>query len=188
MDNIELKERLKKIILEKSYEKRKVILASGKESNFYFDGKQTTLHAEGAYLVGKLMFEIIKEYNEKIEAVGGPTLGADPIATSISLVSYLENSPINAFIVRKEPKGHGKKLWIEGNKNLKKGCNVAIVEDVITTGGSILKAINIVKNEGYKIGPIIVLVDREEGGRENIEKEGYQLFSVFKKSDLIGQD
>ncbi len=180
-----MRERLKKIIMELSYENREITLVSGRKSNFYFDGKQTTLNAEGGYLTGKLMFDIIKNFTPQITAVGGPTLGADPIATSVALVSYLEQSPINAFIVRKEPKGHGKKLWIEGDKNLKKGNVVAIVEDVITTGGSILKAAKIVEEEGYKIGLIVVLVDREEGGLENIEKEGYKIFSIFKKSELI---
>ncbi len=178
-----MKERLKNIIKKMSYEKREVTLASGRKSSFYFDGKQTTLNGEGAYLTGKLMFDIIKNYPE-IKAVGGPTIGADPIATSVAMVSFLEKNGINAFIVRKEPKGYGKKLWIEGNKNLVKGCSVAIVEDVITTGGSILKAIDIVENEGYKVALVVVLVDREEGGRENIEKAGYKLMSVFKKSDI----
>ena len=178
------RERLFKIIKDFSYEKREVILTSGRKSNFYFDGKQTTLHPEGAYLTGKLMYEIIKNSEIKINAVGGPTIGADPIATAVSIVSFIENNPIPAFIVRKQPKGHGKNLWIEGNKHLNKGDTVAIVEDVITTGGSILKAIEVVENEGYNVGMIIVLVDREEGGRENIENRGYKLFSVFKRTDF----
>ncbi len=184
MDKNNLKKRLFEIIKKISYEKREVILTSGRKSNFYFDGKQTTLHPEGAYLTGKLMYDIIKKAGVKVEAVGGPTIGADPIATSISIVSYLEGNPIPAFIVRKQPKGHGKNLWIEGNKNLIKGANVAIVEDVITTGGSILKAIEVVEKEGFKVSMVVVLVDREEGGRENIENKGYKLFSVFKRSDF----
>ena len=184
MDKNNLKKRLFEIIKKISYEKREVILTSGRKSNFYFDGKQTTLHPEGAYLTGKLMYDIIKKAGVKVEAVGGPTIGADPIATSISIVSYLAGNPIPAFIVRKQPKGHGKNLWIEGNKNLKKGANVAIVEDVITTGGSILKAIEVVEKEGFKVSMVVVLVDREEGGRENIENKGYKLFSVFKRSDF----
>ena len=179
-----MKERLKEIIKELSYEKREVTLASGRKSNFYFDGKQTTLNSEGAYLTGKLMFDILKNYPE-IKAVGGPTMGADPIAASVAVVSFFEKKPLNSFIVRKEPKGYGKKLWIEGSKNLEKGCNVAILEDVITTGGSILKAIKVVEEEGYNVALVIVLVDREEGGKENIEKEGYKLVSVFKKSEII---
>ncbi len=180
-----MKERLKEIIKELSYEKREVTLASGRKSNFYFDGKQTTLNAEGAYLVGKLMFDIIKNYEKPVKGVGGPTMGADPIATSVAMVSFLEKAPINAFIVRKEPKGYGKKLWIEGSKNLNQGDVVAIVEDVVTTGGSILKAIKKVEEQGYEIGPVIVLVDREEGGKENIEQAGYKLFSVLKKSEIV---
>ena len=179
-----MKERLKEIIKKMSYEKREVILASGRKSNFYFDGKQTTLNAEGAYLTGKLMFEILKDFSN-VKAVGGPTMGADPIATAVAIASFLDNKPLNAFIVRKEPKGHGKKLWIEGNKNLNKGDSVAILEDVITTGGSILKAIKIVEEEGFKVEAVVVLVDREEGGRENIEKAGYKLISLFKKSELL---
>ncbi len=178
------KKRLKEIIEKFSYEKRKVILTSGRESNFYFDGKQTTLHPEGAYLTGKLIFEIIKKEAPNVKAVGGPTIGADPIATSVSVVSFIEGKPIPAFIVRKQPKGHGKNLWIEGNKHLKKGYSVAVVEDVITTGGSILKAIDIIEKEGYKVDIVIVLVDREEGGKEEIEKRGYRVFSLFKRSEF----
>ena len=178
------KQRLFEIIKKFSYEKREVILTSGRKSNFYFDGKQTTLHPEGAYLTGKLMYEIIKNEAPHIKAIGGPTIGADPIATAISVVSFLDNNPIPAFIVRKKPKGHGKNLWIEGNKHISKGDSVAIVEDVITTGGSILKAIEIVEKEGLKVDIVIVLVDREEGGKEEIEKRGYKLFSIFKKSDF----
>jgi len=178
------RKRLFEIVKNLSYEKREVILTSGRKSNFYFDGKQTTLHPEGAYLVGKLMYDIIKNSGIDVKAVGGPTIGADPIATAITIVSYLNGNPIPAFIVRKQPKGHGKNLWIEGNKNLNRGDNVAIVEDVITTGGSILKAIEIVENEGYRVGMVLVLVDREEGGKEEIEKRGYRLFSLFRRSEF----
>ena len=179
-----MKERLKEIIRKLSYEKREVILASGRKSNFYFDGKQTTLNAEGAYLTGKLMFQEIKNYPE-IKAIGGPTMGADPIAASVAVVSFIEGNPLNAFIVRKEPKKHGKMLWIEGAKNLKQGEQVAIVEDVITTGGSILKAAKVVEESGYNVGLVVVLVDREEGGRENIENAGYKFISILKKSEIV---
>ena len=179
-----MKEKLKEIRKKFSYEKREVTLASGRKSNFYFDGKQTTLNAEGAYLTGKLMFQAIKDYPE-IKAIGGPTMGADPIATSVAVVSFLEGTPLNAFIVRKEPKKHGKMLWIEGSKNLQKGDCVAIVEDVITTGGSILKAAKIVEDAGYYVKLVVVLVDREEGGRENIEKAGYKFISILKKSEIV---
>ncbi len=177
--------RLLQIIREKSYEKGEITLTSGKKSNFYVDGKQTTLDSEGGYLVGKLFHEMIKRSRIPVEAVGGPTLGADPIVTAISIVSYLEGVPIQAFIIRKEPKKHGKGTWIEGDKNLKPGTNVAIVEDVVTTGGSMLRAIEIAQAQGLRVVQVLALVDREEGGRENLAKEGHTLASIFTKSDIV---
>jgi orotate phosphoribosyltransferase len=180
------KERLKKIIIELSYEKRNVTLASGRQSDFYFDGKQTTLHPEGGYLTGKLFFEAIKDV-EGVEGVGGLTLGADPIATATSVVSFLEGKPVPGFIIRKEPKGHGTGAWLEGRKNLKPGAQVVIVEDVVTSGGSSMKAIKRAEEEGLKVLGVVTLVDREEGGRENIEKEGYWLKSIFTKSEILAK-
>ncbi len=178
------RERLKEIIIKLSYEKRQVTLASGRESDFYFDGKQTTLHPEGGYLTGKLFFESIRDVPD-IEGVGGLTLGADPIATATSVVSYLEGRPIPAFIIRKEPKGHGTGAWLEGRKNFRPGSRVVIVEDVVTTGGSSMKAVRRAEEEGLKVLGIVALVDREEGGRENIEKEGYWLRAIFTKAEIL---
>ena len=178
------RERLKKIIIELSYEKRNVVLASGRASDFYFDGKQTTLHPEGGYLTGKLFFESIRDV-EGVEGVGGLTLGADPIATATSLVSFLEGKPIPGFIIRKEPKGHGTGAWLEGRKNLKPGARVVIVEDVVTSGGSSIKAIKRAEEEGLVVLGVVTLVDREEGGRENIEKEGYWMKSIFTKAQIL---
>jgi orotate phosphoribosyltransferase len=178
------RERLKQIILEKSYEKRKVVLSSGIESDFYFDGKQTTLHPEGSYLTGRLFFSAIRDV-ERIDGVGGLTLGADPIATALSLTSFLEGRPMPAFIIRKEPKGHGTGAWLEGRKNLSDGARVVIVEDVVTSGGSSLKAIKRAEEEGMNVLGVVTLVDREEGGRENIEKAGYWLKAIFTKSDIL---
>ena len=178
------RERLKKIIIELSYEKRNVVLASGRASDFYFDGKQTTLHPEGGYLTGKLFFESIRDV-EGVEGVGGLTLGADPIATATSVVSFLEGRPIPGFIIRKEPKGHGTGAWLEGRKNLKPGARVVIVEDVVTSGGSSIKAIKRAEEEGLVVLGVVTLVDREEGGRENIEKEGYWMKSIFTKAEIL---
>lgn len=178
------KERLKKIIIELSYEKRNVVLASGRASDFYFDGKQTTLHPEGGYLTGKLFFEAVRDV-EGLEGVGGLTLGADPIATATSVVSYLEGKPIPGFIIRKEPKGHGTGAWLEGRKNLKPGARVVIVEDVVTSGGSSIKAIKRAEEEGLVVLGVVTLVDREEGGRENIEQEGYWMKSIFTKAEIL---
>ena len=179
------RERLKQIIQELSYEKRRVTLASGRESDFYFDGKQTTLHAEGGYLVGKLFYEAIKDV-QGVQAVGGITLGADPIATATSIAAHLDGRKMHAFIIRKEPKGHGTGQWLEGRKNLPPGTGVVIVEDVVTTGGSSMKAVRRAEEEGLKVLGIVTLVDREEGGRENIKTEGYQLRTIFTRSQIVG--
>jgi len=175
--------RLLEIIRERSYEERAVTLASGRTSTFYIDGKQTTLDPEGAYLVGKVFYGMIRG---KVEAIGGPTLGADPIVTAVALTSHQEGEPIAAFIIRKEPKGHGKGLWIEGDKALKKGAKVAIIEDVVTTGGSLLKAIRIAEEHGLVVVQALALVDREEGGKEELAAEGYSLEAVFTRSDIVG--
>lgn len=180
------REKLKQIILELSYEKRLVTLASGRQSDFYFDGKQTTLHSEGGWLVGKLFYEAIKDV-DGVQAVGGITLGADPIATATSIAAFHEGKLLHAFIIRKEPKGHGTGQWLEGRKNLPPGTKVVIVEDVVTTGGSSMKAVNRAKEEGLDVLGIVALVDREEGGRENIEAEGYWLKAIFTKSQLVGE-
>jgi orotate phosphoribosyltransferase len=178
------RERLKEIILELSYERRLVKLASGRESDFYFDGKQTTLHSEGGYLTGKLFYEAIRDV-EGVQAVGGITLGADPIATATSIAALIAGQKLHAFIIRKEPKGHGTGQWLEGRKNLPSGTRVIIVEDVVTTGGSSMKAVRRAEEEGLKVLGIVTLVDREEGGRENIEAEGYWLRTIFTKSQLV---
>ncbi len=178
------RDRLKLIVRELSYEHRLVTLASGRQSDFYFDGKQTTLHAEGGYLVGKLFYETIKDVDE-VQAVGGITLGADPIATATSIAAHLDGRSMHAFIIRKEPKGHGTGQWLEGRKNLPAGTKVIIVEDVVTTGRSSLKAVRRAEEEGLVVLGIVTLVDREEGGRENIEKEGYWLRTIFTRSELV---
>lgn len=180
-----LKSRLLQIIKEKSYEKKDVILASGKKSDFYIDCRQTTLHPEGAYLVGKILYHMVKGLDAGVKAIGGPTMGADPIATAISVVSQLEGNPLPAFIVRKEPKKHGLGQWIEGKKNLANGAKVAIVEDVVTTGGSSLQAVKRVEEEGLKVIAVLAVVDREEGGGEKIQQAGYHFQAIFTKKDIV---
>ncbi len=174
------KERLKEILLERSVFFGDFTLSSGKKSNFYIDARISTLFPESSYLIAEIMFEILKEY--KIDAVGGYSIGADPIVSAIAVVSYLKKNPIPAFIIRKEEKKHGRGKAIEGN--FSKGMRVAIVDDVITTGGSIIKGINKVKEMGAI--PIVALsvIDREEGGREKIEKMGIPLYSIFNLNDL----
>ncbi len=178
-------ERLKEILLEKSYRQGTFTLTSGKTSDFYIDGKQTTLDAEGAYLCGKLLFELIKNEPAAIDAVGGMTLGADPLVSAVSLVSYLEKAPIPAFIVRKEAKGHGTGNYIEGLKNLPAGGRVALVEDVVTTGGTLLKVIDRVEAAGFKVGLVVTVVDRQEGGAEILAERGYPLKALFTRESLL---
>lgn len=177
------RQRLLAILKEKSYEKKKVILSSGRESDFYIDCKQATLTAEGAVLTGRLLFGML-EKGGMPEAVGGITLGADPIVTAISLTSALRNKPIPAFIIRKEPKKHGTAQWIEGTKNLAPGMRAAIVEDVVTTGGSTLKAIERAQGAGLVVTRVLCLVDRNEGGAAALAEKGYRLEPMFLKEDV----
>ncbi|THB74624.1 MAG: orotate phosphoribosyltransferase [Desulfobulbaceae bacterium] len=178
------RQKLKEILLEKSYRKGTFTLTSGKTSDFYIDGKQTTLSAEGAYLCGKLLFELIKD-SAGIDAVGGMTLGADPLVTAVSITSFLENAPIPAFIVRKEAKGHGTGNYIEGLKNLEPGCTVALVEDVVTTGGTLIKVIERVEAAGFTVGLVVTVVERQEGGTQVLEEKGYPLKSLFTREELL---
>ncbi|HEY5672691.1 MAG TPA: orotate phosphoribosyltransferase [Malonomonas sp.] len=181
-----VKEDLKKIIIEMSYEEREVTLASGRKSNFYFDGKQTTLHARGGLLVGKAFWDEVKQFEGPIHGVGGLTLGADPIATATSIAAELAGESVHAFIIRKEPKGHGTGQWLEGRKNLPPGSRVVIVEDVTTTGGSSLQAVERAQEEGLVVLGIVTLVDREEGARAAIEGAGQKLRAVFTRTEVVG--
>lgn len=171
------------ILKEKSYEKRKVVLSSGRESDFYIDCKQSTLDAEGAMLTGRLICDMLA-VGAPVEAVGGITLGADPIVTAVSLTSALRGAPIPAFIIRKEPKKHGTAQWIEGVKNLRPGMKVAIVEDVVTTGASTIKAIDRAIESGLEVARVIALVDRNEGGAQTLAEKGYKLEPLFLKEDV----
>ncbi|MBE0569252.1 MAG: orotate phosphoribosyltransferase [Deltaproteobacteria bacterium] len=167
----------------KSYEKRGVVLTSGRESDFYIDCRQTTLDAEGALLTGRLFCSML-EAGERPEAVGGITLGADPIVTAVSITSALRGWPVPAFIIRKEPKKHGTTQWIEGTKNLREGMRVAILEDVVTTGSSTLKAIERAVLSGLVVARVLCLVDRDEGGAEAVARGGYRLEPMFLKEDV----
>ncbi|MEJ2200534.1 MAG: orotate phosphoribosyltransferase [Desulfuromonadaceae bacterium] len=181
------RDELMQIVRELSYEERDVTLASGRKSNFYFDGKQTTLHAKGGLLVGKAFWQEVKQFSGPIHGVGGLTLGADPIATATSIAAHLDGENVHAFIIRKEPKGHGTGQWLEGRKNLPPGSRVVIVEDVTTTGGSSMKAVERAKEEGLEVIGIVTLVDREEGARENIEGQQMVLRSVFTRTQVVGK-
>jgi len=162
-------------------EKASFHLTSGKQTPYYIDCKKVSLDAEGATLIGRDIFNRIKDL--PVEGVGGMTLGADPIATAVSVISYLNAQPIPAFIVRKEAKGHGSRQQIEGA--LKPGARVVVVEDVVTTGGSTLRTLEALKQEGYPVLKVIALVDRKEGGAERIIQEGISFESLFSLEDFI---
>lgn len=176
-----LRERLLEIMVTKSLEFGDFTLTTGLKSNYYIDGKRTTFDPEGAYLVGKLIFELIKDV--KVDSIGGMTLGADPIAYAVGLVSFLEGRPIRIFSVRKEPKAHGKRRWIEGN--FEPGDRVVVVEDVVTTGGSTLRAIEGVEKEGGTVVKVVCLVNRDQGGRENLQARGYELEAIFHIEEVL---
>ncbi len=180
----EMKRRLARLLLEKSYREGDFTLTSGKKSEYYFDGKQTALHPEGAWLIGHLFNSLLADI-EPLVAVGGMTLGADPLVCATSVVSYASPRPLAAFIVRKTPKGHGTNEYIEGLANLPKGAPVAMLEDVVTTGGSLLTACERVKDAGFVIKAVCTVLDREEGGAEKLLEAGYPLRRLFFRHELL---
>jgi len=150
-------------------------LSSGLKTSYYFDGRMATLWPEGAYLIGRKIFHILAAAGA--EAVGGMTVGADPIVAAVAVVSYLEGKPIPAFIVRGEVKEHGTQKRIEGP--LKAGSRVAIVDDVITTGGSVLRAIEAVEAEGCRVVKVVAVLDRQQGGADEIRRRGYDFCAIL---------
>jgi len=178
-----MKKRLFNLLYSRSFRYREVppySLASGKTSPYYFNCKTVTLDPEGCTLIGKLVFNEIKEFN--IDAIGGLTLGADPISLATSLKAYQNDIRVTPLIVRKEAKGYGTRGWVEGDiENINRAV---VVDDVLTTGKSIIFAIDRLRNLGIEIARVLVLIDREEGGRENIEAKGVGVTSLFNKSDF----
>lgn len=162
-------------------------LASGKKSKYYFDFRASASDPEAIKLVGELFFDRIRNYSQRVDAIGGAIFGAAPIVTAITIESYLNNEPTPGFYVRKEPKKYGTKSYVEGALDSEKNLNVILVEDVITTGGSILRAVDHLLESHPKcnILGILALLDREEGGRKNIEDAGYDLWTMFTIGDLF---
>lgn len=174
------------LVLNRAYEQRKVRLASGRESNFYIDCRQVTLTAEGVYKIAKYILSLIQKENMAVRAVGGPALGAVPVAAAVSALSYapsFDGKPLNTFFVRAEAKKHGKGNKVDG-PTLKEGLPLLLLDDVLTTGGSLLKAARAVQAMGCRVEKTLVIVDRQEGGLENLEKEGLDLVSILTRSDL----
>ncbi|MBI5640887.1 MAG: orotate phosphoribosyltransferase [Nitrospirae bacterium] len=179
-----MKKRLTELIFEKAfkYSQEPVFrLVSGRMSNYYFNCKAVTLHPEGMHLIGNIIYEMIKDSGAK--GIGGLTLGADPIADSVAYTSYLKENPVEAFVVRKTAKAHGTMQWIEGN--VRAGDRVVIVDDVITTGKSTIEAITRAKEGGLDVVKVIALVDRQEGGKENIEATGHKVEAVVTREEIM---
>ena len=175
--------RLLELLRNSAFQEREVVLSSGRTSNFYIDCKQVSLDAEGAALIGELFHAVIDEIAPQALAVGGLTLGADPLATATSVASWHAGRPRAAFLVRKEPKGHGTNQWVESTR-LPPGAEVVILEDVVTTGASTLKAIERARLAGLRVVHALGLVDRLEGGREAITQET-PLTTLFTRRDFL---
>src|SRR5438067_11952396 len=183
-----LKEQLRSLLQEKSVCHCEIHLASSAKSDLYVDARVTTLHPRGACLIGEVGWELVKKTGSKlgkhVDAIGGLTLGADPVALSIGIAAQRQDpsSALQVFTVRKTAKEHGRQKRIEGN--FSPGNSVVVVDDVITTGGSTLQAIDAIEEAGGHVAFVLVLVDREEGGREAIEQRGHVVVPIFMPRDL----
>ncbi len=178
------RDRLRALLLERSFRTGDFVLASGARSRYYIDCRTTTTHAEGQALVGRLGLELLRSAGLRPVSVGGLTMGADPVAYAIAHASWLEGDPVHAFSVRKEPKAHGTGRRVEGCFGA--GDRVVVVEDVITSGASALAACDAVEAEGGVVIGVVALVDREAGGREAVEARGYPVWTVFGVGELLG--
>lgn len=176
---------LQTLLLDRSVKTGSFVLASGKTSTYYVDARLTTMSPEGMLAIGALGSAAIAAKGWKADSVGGLTLGADPVAFAISRETATSAHPLRAFTVRKEAKTHGTGNLIEGP--FRKGDRVVVTEDVITTGKSALQAIDAIQNAGGEIVGVIAVVDREDGGREAIEKRGYEVVALVQISDLLNR-
>ena len=161
----------------------RVVLASGKETDFYFDGRTVSLDQEGAILIAERVVEELKR-RPSLRAIGGPTSGADPIVSSVGVIAKQQDIPLHLFYVRKESKAYGMQKRIEG-PSLPAAAEVILIDDVLTSGGSLLKAVEAVREDTEAVPRVaLVLVDREEGGRERLEEAGLEVIALFRKSDF----
>ena len=171
------------LLAERSAKRGQFILASGKRSTFYIDARLTTMSPEGLSIIGPLALSVLGESDWRVDAIGGLTLGADPISYAISYASAQSNRPLRAFTVRKEAKDHGTGRLLEGP--FRRGDRVAVIEDVITTGGSALRAIDAVRAADGIVAGVLALVDREEGGRQAIEQAGVPVVALVTASQIM---
>lgn len=178
----EMRKRLLALIIEKSLSFGKFVLTSGKESSYYLDCRKVALHPEGLHCISKLFLDVIADCGKPVDAIGGLTIGADPLVAGVVALSHTEGSPIAGFLVRKEEKKHGTMNKVEGN--LEEGYNVVVVDDVVTTGSSTFKAIEEVEQQGCSVSLVLSVVDRGEGGREAL-KNGYDYRPLFEIEEIL---
>lgn len=176
-----LKAQLLELLKKEAFRKGEIVLSSGKTSSFYIDGRCVTLNAQGAYLVASIIFAILKK--EEFEAIGGPTIGADPIVGALAAISFLKKRPFKTFLIRKTPKAHGRRRQIEGPP-LKAGSRLILVDDVATSGKSFLESVDILRGEGFKVDTAVCIVDRQEGAGEALAPKNCRLISIFGPQDF----
>ncbi len=180
---LEHKRRLARLLKEKSYREGKFTLASGRKSDYYFDCRVTALSAEGSWLIGTLFNDMLASL--AIKGVGGMTLGADPLVSAVTVISHELGKPLCGLLVRKEAKKHGTGQYVEGLGNFAEGDQVAMLEDVVTTGGSLLTACERVAACGLNIAAVCCILDRCEGGREALAEAGYNLLALYTRQELL---
>ncbi len=176
------KKKLWRLLRKQAFFRRRIKLSSGKISNYYIDVRRVSLTGEGIYLISHLIWDLIK--NEKVTAIGGPTLGADPIIGGVCFLAYKNRKKLKGFIVRKTPKKYGERKLIEG-ATLSSKDRVVLIDDVATTGSSLLKAIEILKRENVRVVKIIVVVDRKEGARQLFSNLDYPFLALFTRDDFL---
>ncbi len=177
------KKRLARLLLEKSYREGDFVLSSGRRSDYYFDCRVTALSAEGSWLIGSLFNDLLMDL--AITGVGGMSLGADPLVSATTVISHERGRPLHGLLVRKAPKGHGTNQFVEGLGNFAPKDNVAMLEDVVTSGASLLTACERVRATGLEIAAVCAILDREEGGREALCEAGYNLLALFTRKELL---
>jgi orotate phosphoribosyltransferase len=180
VDLVILRQKLLDLFCAVAYKEGDFVLSSGQRSTYYINGKQVTLHPEGGVAVGRMLLSLLPK---ETQAVAGLTLGADPMVTATSVVAAYEGRSLTALIVRKEAKGHGTQAYIEG-PTLPPGTPVTVLEDVVTTGQSALKAVERLKAAGYVVNGVLALVDRQQGGAEVYQQAGIPFQAVFSIQDL----
>lgn len=170
------------LLAREAFSREKIVLSSGKTSDYYFDARRVTLTSQGAYLCARLILDLVKD--EEFEALGGPTLGVDPLLGAINVLCFQAGSPIKTFIIRKAPKAHGKQQQVEGPL-LSEGKDVVLIDDVATTGKAFLESIEVLRRMNIKVKKAVCLIDREQGAREALMSQGCELISIFTAGDFL---